>query len=219
MDKLLKFQKVVSAVGKDSTNPFFKSKYFDINKLIEVVKPALNEAGLVIAQPLTIVDGKLCIRTLLIDSDTSATIIESLAPVPESNDPQKTGSAITYFRRYALQSMLCLQADDDDANTASNKQTETKANDDLLRATTKIVKFNDIKDLAEFWQSIAKSNRIDATLKLAIEKEVAKHTVVLCSVPDIGALPTEVELLEGLLPNSALVAARTYFLSVKGSKK
>jgi len=29
------------------------------------------------------------------------------------------GSAITYFRRYAIQSMLLLQAEDDDANTVS----------------------------------------------------------------------------------------------------
>ena len=36
-------------------------------------------------------------------------------------DAQKLGSAITYFRRYTAQSLLGLQAEDDDANLASRK--------------------------------------------------------------------------------------------------
>ena len=35
------------------------------------------------------------------------------------SDPQKMGSMITYYRRYTLQSLLGLQAEDDDANAAS----------------------------------------------------------------------------------------------------
>ena len=37
----------------------------------------------------------------------------------ELSDPQKMGSMITYYRRYTLQSLLGLQAEDDDANAAS----------------------------------------------------------------------------------------------------
>ena len=39
--------------------------------------------------------------------------------LPNLQDPQKLGSAITYFRRYTLQSLLGLQAEDDDGNKAS----------------------------------------------------------------------------------------------------
>ncbi len=39
--------------------------------------------------------------------------------LPEITDPQKIGSAVTYYRRYTLQSLLSLQAVDDDANLSS----------------------------------------------------------------------------------------------------
>ena len=43
MNKLLAFQKRVGAIKKDSVNPYYKSKYVDINSLLDVVKPLLNE--------------------------------------------------------------------------------------------------------------------------------------------------------------------------------
>ena len=43
--------------------------------------------------------------------------VESGIPLPEIADPQKLGSAITYFRRYTLASLLGLKSTDDDANT------------------------------------------------------------------------------------------------------
>jgi len=53
--------------------------------------------------------------------------------LPKNLDAQKIGSAITYYRRYTLQSLLALQAIDDDGNLASkpiiNKQ---KINKPLL---------------------------------------------------------------------------------------
>ena len=39
--------------------------------------------------------------------------------LPNDLDAQKMGSAITYFRRYTLQSLLALQALDDDGNLAT----------------------------------------------------------------------------------------------------
>ena len=47
--------------------------------------------------------------------------IESGINLPMIQDPQKLGSAITYFRRYTLQSLLALQAEDDDGNKAITK--------------------------------------------------------------------------------------------------
>lgn len=122
----------IGAIKKDSTNPFFKSRYFDINSLLEHVKPVLNKHGVILTQALTHIEGKLALNTTLsmstreseslgakenymIDKD----IISSTCPIPEGADAQKTGSAITYFRRYALQSLLALEAEDDDANLAS----------------------------------------------------------------------------------------------------
>lgn len=122
-NKLLEFQKKVGAITKDATNPFFKSKYFDINKLLEVVKPILNELGLVLIQPLSHVMGKPAIDTIILDD--GKIIISSTTVLPENHDPQKMGSIITYYRRYSIQSLLGLQAEDDDGNLGSQKK-ETK---------------------------------------------------------------------------------------------
>ena len=47
--------------------------------------------------------------------------VESSLQLPTNLDAQKMGSAITYFRRYTLQSLLALQAEDDDGNKAITK--------------------------------------------------------------------------------------------------
>jgi len=125
MNKLLEFQKKVGAISKDSQNPFFKSNYFDINKLIEVIKPILNELGLVLLQPLENLNGKPALRTIVYDPDakdmTLAYLMDSTIPLPENPDPQKMGSIITYYRRYAIQSLLFLQAEDTDGEIGQNK--------------------------------------------------------------------------------------------------
>ena len=124
--KLVQVQKHIEAVSKDSKNPFFKSSYFDINTLIAEIKPVVNAAEIVILQPLTHIDGKPAISTIIIDSE-SGDKLEFTTPLPENNDPQKMGSIITYFRRYALQSILFIQAEDDDANKASGVENTTIA--------------------------------------------------------------------------------------------
>jgi hypothetical protein len=112
--RLLKVQSEIGAISKKANNPFFKSKYFDINMLIAEVLPILNKHGVTLLQPIR--NGEVCSAI----SD-GVEVIESSIQLPEINDPQKLGSAITYFRRYTLQSLLALQAEDDDGNLASGR--------------------------------------------------------------------------------------------------
>lgn len=123
-EKLLAVQKEIGAISKDSENPFFKSKYFDINALLAQVKPILNKHGIVLLQGINAVEGKNGLNTVLVDSDSKEKL-EFNCLLPEVSDPQKMGSAITYYRRYALQSLLALEAEDDDGNTASNRKDRT----------------------------------------------------------------------------------------------
>lgn len=124
--KLLAFQKEVGAIPKNEENPFFKSKYADINTYIEVVKPILSAHGLVILQPLSTAytNGSeiphASLKTILVDSE-SGEQVEDTVVLPNNPDPQKMGAIITYFRRYAIQSMLCLQAEDTDGNDTAPK--------------------------------------------------------------------------------------------------
>lgn len=115
MEKLLEVQKELGAVYKDQDNPFFKSKYADINAYIDAIKPVLSKHGLVLLQPLTNLDGKPAIETVILAGNRQ--VFTATIPLPEITDPQKMGAAITYFRRYALQSLFVMKAMDDDGNS------------------------------------------------------------------------------------------------------
>jgi hypothetical protein len=118
--KLFALQNELGAITKDAKNPFYKSKYFDINSLIGQLKPLLEKHKLVLIQPIT--DNQ--VRSVLIDLEGGS--VESAIMLPDNLDAQKLGSAITYFRRYTLQSLLALQAVDDDGNLASIKNENKK---------------------------------------------------------------------------------------------
>lgn len=121
MEKILKIQNEIGVLVKDQSNPYFKSKYVDINGLLEQLIPLLVKYELTVIQPLANIDGKPALETSIYDGDE---LIESqMIPLPDLQDPQKMGSAITYYRRYALQSLFLLRAEDDDANNASSPKT------------------------------------------------------------------------------------------------
>jgi len=125
MNILHELQQQIGVISKDSTNPFYNSKYFDINKLIDVLKPLLKEYKLTITQPFGIDNGKSYLHTVITD-EKGEILADSKIYLPDNLDPQKMGSAITYYRRYSLQSMLLLQAEDDDANSTTKSRAVVK---------------------------------------------------------------------------------------------
>jgi hypothetical protein len=124
-EKIFKLQNEIGAIAKTETNPFYKSKYFSINGLLEQLQPLLEKHGLVVMQPMSYLNDRPAIETLVIDKDDGS-VERSVTYLPDIADPQKMGSALTYYRRYALQSLFLLSAEDDDANTVSVK-TATKS--------------------------------------------------------------------------------------------
>lgn len=109
--KLFEAKKEIGKISKDNNNPFYKSKYFDINQLLEHVEPILQKHDLLLVQP--ILNNKVC---SIIYDITDNSLIESHLELTNITDPQKRGSEITYYRRYTLASLLGMQAEDDDAN-------------------------------------------------------------------------------------------------------
>lgn len=141
--KLLKVQAEIEPIAKDSLNPHFKNKYFDINSLLAVVKPVLTANQLVLMQPII---GEI-LYTRIYDAE-SAEVIESQFTLPQLPDMQKLGGAISYARRYALVSLLALEGDDDDGNTA-------KPN--IAPYRTKIKASQTLDELVQVWKSIPPS--------------------------------------------------------------
>ena len=124
---LLKAQSEMSNPKKGATNPFFKSKYADLNAIREEVIPTLNENGISVLQPIVHVEGKNFVKTILLHE--SGELMESLTEIiyNKQNDAQAQGSGISYARRYALQSFVCVGADDDDGQKAvQSKPNATK---------------------------------------------------------------------------------------------
>lgn len=115
---LLKAQSEMSNPKKGATNPFFKSKYADLNAIREAVIPTLNENGISVLQPIVHVDGKNFVKTILLHE--SGELMESLTEIiyNKVNDAQAQGSGISYARRYALQSFVCVGSEDDDGQKA-----------------------------------------------------------------------------------------------------
>ena len=94
-----------------------------------MLKPLFAKYGLLVIQPLTHIEGKPAIDTRIISSDKELSFVTPLPPnstvhtykskaghdcTDTETDPQKMGAVITYYRRYALQSLFLLQAEDTD---------------------------------------------------------------------------------------------------------
>lgn len=121
MTALLKFQGQVSKIKKDAKNPHFKSNYASLSKILEETNPVLTECGLVLTQHFD-VD---VLTTMLCHAETGE-FMQSDYPitVKDVSNPQQLGSAISYARRYGIQSILNLTASDDDGQMASLPQSQ-----------------------------------------------------------------------------------------------
>ncbi len=115
---LVQAQQEMGNASKDSKNPFFKSKYADLNAVREASIPSLNKYGISALQPTVIIEGKKFVQTMLLH--TSGQFISSLTEIlmAKENDAQAQGSGISYARRYGLQSLVNIGADDDDGEGA-----------------------------------------------------------------------------------------------------
>ena len=119
---LAKAQGQMESAKKDSTNPHFRSKYADLAAVVEAIKKPLADNGLSYLQGFGWDEhGALIVRTRLLHA--SGQWVESELRVrPVKDDPQGVGSAVSYGRRYALQSLVGLTADDDDGNDRAGRR-------------------------------------------------------------------------------------------------
>ena len=81
--KLLAAKKEMTAITKDSKNPFFKSSYFDVNKLLSEVEPVLQKNGLLLMQP--ILENKVI--SSIIDPETGESIYSAIELQSFKNPP------------------------------------------------------------------------------------------------------------------------------------
>jgi len=115
---LARVQRDLDPAVKNATNPFFQSKYADLESVWDSCRELLTDAGLVVIQTMDDTDGGITLITTLAH-ESGQYISGRLRMNPEKNTPQGIGSAITYARRYALAAMVGIVTDDDDGNEAT----------------------------------------------------------------------------------------------------
>lgn len=119
---LSRAQQTIKSAMKESTNPFFKSKYADLHSIWLACQTPLNVNGLSVVQTIAYQgDAKeYVLATTLIH--TSGQWMRGFCPlINVKGDMQGLGSAISYARRYSIAAICGVVTEDDDANTADLK--------------------------------------------------------------------------------------------------
>jgi hypothetical protein len=151
---LSKAQSKMKGAVKDSTNPHFRSRYADLESVIDALKAPFAECGLSYYQSVS-EDGLRLITTIAHES--GETISGSVPLIIGKQDMQGVGSAITYARRYGLAALAGVSQTDDDGNAAC----EPPKPSPVPRVAA--------KQAEQFKQTIAFESRVD---KAQHEREV-----------------------------------------------
>lgn len=127
-------------IKKERSNPYFNSRYADLDTILSATTPALCINGLSIVQTTKIVGDSMVLVTTLYHksgesisseywlcnlSQSEETELDKYGKPKKTNLHQKIGSALTYARRYSYCAILSVTADDDD-DGASSPQTRSK---------------------------------------------------------------------------------------------
>ena len=146
---LNKAQAEMSGAKKSAANPFFKSKYANLEEVIACVKEPFADNGLSFMQfPIT-EDDRAGVETIVMH-ESGEWISGSFMLKPTKLDPQGQGSSFSYAKRYALQSILGIPSEDDDGNAASAKKPTMTTKE----ASNKINDAKTVDALVKVWNSL-----------------------------------------------------------------
>ena len=112
---LVKFRAIVEAPKKNKTNPHLKSKYADLQALIDAITPALAKCDMTFLQDtVTNEKGETGAWTMLLHESGQYVEFNPVF-IPNSNkNAHQEGSALSYAKRYSLSLAAGVASDDDD---------------------------------------------------------------------------------------------------------
>ena len=131
---LSKAQGKITGALKDSSNPFFKTKYADLASVWDACRDQLSANGLAVVQTLSNDQDQIVVITTLTHA-SGQWVRGRLAVKPVKSDPQGIGSAITYARRYALAAIVGVAQIDDDAEAAMGRKETDRSRISIDRET------------------------------------------------------------------------------------
>ena len=118
----------------------FEYKYADLADVLESVVAALNEAGIYVSQPTKTIwsdNGTASLMLTTVLRHESGECLESEWPIPIQQSPQQTGSLLSYYRRYALCSLLGIAAEEESDKTEEDTLDKTQGNKPVQRGRQK----------------------------------------------------------------------------------
>lgn len=179
---IFEIQQEVPFIGKDSTNPHFKSKYASLEDIWSTLRPVFLKHGILVSQvPGCIKDGAIEVVTQIIHV-ASGEFLLSCGYMPLGKEgPQAAGSAITYARRYFLCPMLGIVAgEDDDAETAEGRSAVELAK---LRKRKEMVlsriRTAELGDSMPLWASKVLKRAVDDKITLNSEAEITMLEIAI----------------------------------------
>ena len=123
---LSKVQGELTYAKKDSANPFFKSRYADLESVWDACRSLMAANGLsVIQMPGNYFEGRMWLVTRLCHNSGEWIEQEMSIPVTKQ-DAHGCLAAVTYMRRGSLAAFLGIVQSDDDGNTAVGVKEQTK---------------------------------------------------------------------------------------------
>jgi hypothetical protein len=180
--KLLEIQKRVVGLGKDSKS--FGYQYVSGSKVLEHIKPLMNEYGIILKQEVLEIENsrqdyttknglkseiltKATMRFTWIDCETGEKDENYFAANGQNDWEKGLGSALTYAERYFLLKYFHISTDEDDIDNPNRKPepvSKPTATDSSQASKPTISDMNAVKKALE-------SNR-EATIKMLEKYEV-----------------------------------------------
>jgi hypothetical protein len=166
---------------KLADNPFFNSKYANLETILDDVKPELLKHGFIVIQEATGDGNNIKVSTMIIHSSGQWLQDEGLTIPLNKKDAQGACSAVTYARRYDLQAILNLASEDDDGNDASKKDDKKKPDNkpvekpkgNIINFKTVLDKCGDMKEWNRIKSVLTKSSWTVDEIKI-IDEEMLK---------------------------------------------
>lgn len=175
---LSKAQGELKAAFKDSSNPFFKSKYANFSSVVESSREALSKNGLAITQLICQEDGKYILKSIL--GHASGQWIMSVLPLlMAKGTPQEMGSVISYMKRYSWSALIgqATTDEDDDAEKAEEgfreQQKSSKEESELeLNFWNEFSTKDNFEDIKEFLKTRTSKGKFSPqqVMKSALER-------------------------------------------------
>jgi hypothetical protein len=153
---LVTAQAAMSHAAKDSKNPHFKSAYSSLASVIDAVRPHLSANGLAVVQKTHDAEGGVCVETVIIHESGQEMSFGKLFVPASKHDSQGFGSALSYAKRYSIQTAMCVASADDDGEAAVKsppklveklKQTPGIELDNTIAQMASAVSYESLKDI------------------------------------------------------------------------